>query len=108
MSSASTRPGAGPSPSSWEPSGMGAWDRRSAVLWAAIRDSYICCIMPISVCSPSGRPSARRKKGSVADSCVHPWETKRTTRGATVAKTVAGRRKAPMRLMVLPEADTHS
>ena len=78
------------------------------MVWAAMRDSYICCIMPTSVCSPSGRPSARRKKGRVADGCVHPRATKRTARGATVAKTVAGRRKAPMRLMVLPEAETHS
>ena len=75
---------------------------------AAMRDSYVCCMSPTSVSSPSGRPGARRKKGSVSDNRVHPCVTKRTTRGATVAKTAAGRRTAPMRLIVLPEADTHS
>ena len=78
------------------------------MVWAAILDSYMCCMRPMRVMSPSGSPRATRKNGRVADRGVQPWEVNRTARSATVAKTVEGRRTAVMALMAFPDLLTHS
>ena len=39
---------------------------------------------------------------------VHPWAVNRTASTATVTKTVEGRRRAPIALLVLPDLLTHA